>query len=145
MVILQLCDLSDNLKNDYVLPIIMNLHNPYRLITLDHTVLTSLGDSAGLASPLVQRVITLYRQEAEKMVHGIDNALHREDWQAAFRLAHTLKSSSASVGAYALSEIAKQIESLIRQQQSQQACALVYVLRAEYQQVMSELAVIMRH
>lgn len=139
MVILQLCDLSDNLKNDYVLPIIMNLHNPYRLITLDHTVLTSLGDSAGLASPLVQRVMTLYCQEAEKMVHGIDNALQIEDWQAAFRLAHTLKSSSASVGAYALSEIAKQIESLIRQQQSQQACALVYVLLTEYQQVMSEL------
>ncbi len=62
-----------------------------------------------------------------------------EDWQAAFRLAHTLKSSSASVGAYALSEIAKQIESLIRQQQSQQACALVQILQTEYQQVMSEL------
>lgn len=122
----------------------MNLHNPYRLISLDHTVLTSLGGSAGLASPLVQRVMTLYCQEAEKMVHGIDNALQTEDWQAAFRLAHTLKSSSASVGAYALSEIAKQIESLIRQQQSQQASDLVQVLHTEYQQVMSELAVLMQ-
>jgi len=106
---------------------------------IDEATLTSLGGISGLASPLVRRVITLYRQEAEKMVHGIEKALSDGDVITAFRAAHSLKSSSASIGAHTLSEVAKQLESLIKQGHLQQAESWLVVLRTEYTQLMDEL------
>ncbi len=106
---------------------------------IDEATLTSLGGISGLASPLVRRVITLYRQEAEKMVHGIENALSDGDMNTAFRAAHSLKSSSASIGAHALSEVAKTIESFARQGDISQLQTYVVILRAEYTQLMDEL------
>lgn len=106
---------------------------------IDETTLASLGGTSGLASPLVRRVITLYRQEAEKMVHGIEKAMSGGDVATAFRAAHSLKSSSASIGAHTLSEVAKQIEALLKQGQLQQAQPWLVVLRTEYTQLMDEL------
>ena len=106
---------------------------------IDEATLTSLGGISGLASPLVRRVITLYRQEAEKMVHGIEKALSDGDVITAFRAAHSLKSSSASIGAHTLSEVAKQLESLIKQGHLQQAESWLVVLRTEYTQLIDEL------
>lgn len=101
--------------------------------------LTSLGGVLGLASPLVRRVISLYRQESEKMVHGIEKALGDGDIDAAFRAAHSLKSSSMSIGARALSQLAAQLETLSKQGQLQQALECVLLLRAEHCQLMEEL------
>ena len=106
---------------------------------IDETTLASLGGTSGLASPLVRRVITLYRQEAEKMVHGIEKALSDGDMSTAFRAAHSLKSSSASIGAHALSEVAKTIESFARQGDISQMQTYLVILRAEFTQLMDEL------
>jgi len=106
---------------------------------IDEATLTSLGGASGLASPLVRRVITLYRQEAEKMVHGIEKALSDGDASTAFRTAHSLKSSSASIGALTLSEVAKQIELLLKQGHMQQVQPWLVVLRIEFTQLMDEL------
>lgn len=107
---------------------------------LDETTLTSLGGTSGLASPLVKRVITLYRQEAAKLVHGIEKALLVDDQDVLARAAHTLKSSSASIGAYSLSHVAKQIEHLARQGRTAEARALQVILQQEFAQLMDELA-----
>lgn len=55
------------------------------------------------------------------------------------RSAHTLKSSSASIGAYSLSHVAKQIEYLARQERTVEAQALLIVLQREFAQLMDEL------
>jgi len=117
---------------------IMTTYNNHTSV-LDETTLTSLGGTSGLASPLVKRVITLYRQEAAKLVHGIENALSIADEDGLARSAHTLKSSSASIGAHSLSHVAKQIEQLARQQRAVEAHALIAVLKHEFAQLMDEL------
>jgi HPt (histidine-containing phosphotransfer) domain-containing protein len=88
--------------------------NQNSLKKLDQSVLINLGGAAGLASPLIKRVITLYQQDANQMVNGISHALSVMDFEQAFRLAHSLKSSSATIGAYVVAEIAKQIESALK-------------------------------
>lgn len=106
---------------------------------LDITTLTSLGGKSGLASPLVKRVITLYRQEASKLVQGIEKALENNDHELLLRHAHTLKSSSASIGAVAVSQVARQIEQLARQGHSVELHTLFAVLHLELTQLMDEL------
>ncbi len=106
---------------------------------LDESTLTGLGGTSGLASPLVKRVITLYRQEAAKLVQGIECAIDAGDSEVLARFAHTLKSSSASIGANALSHVAKQVEHLARQLHIAEAKALLTVLHIELAQLMDEL------
>jgi HPt (histidine-containing phosphotransfer) domain-containing protein len=116
--------------------------NQNSLKKLDQSVLINLGGAAGLASPLIKRVITLYQQDANQMVNGISHALSVMDFEQAFRLAHSLKSSSATIGAYVVAEIAKQIESALKQQQYTQLSSLVEILHIEYQHLMAEFATI---
>ena len=106
---------------------------------LDETTLTSLGGASGLASPLVKRVIVLYRQEATKLVHGIESACQSDDKDVLLRAAHTLKSSSASIGANALSHVAKQIEHLARQARIAEVKAMLAELLGEFSRLMDEL------
>lgn len=49
--------------------------NQNSLKKLDQSVLINLGGAAGLSSPLIKRVITLYQQDANQMVNGISHAL----------------------------------------------------------------------
>ena len=117
----------------------MTFLDDHKISVLDETTLTSLGGTSGLASPLVKRVITLYRQEAEKLVHGIENAFEVDDQEVLSRSAHTLKSSSASIGANALSHVAKHIEHLARQARIAEAKALSTVLSSEFTRLKDEL------
>jgi HPt (histidine-containing phosphotransfer) domain-containing protein len=116
--------------------------NQNSLKKLDQSVLINLGGAAGLSSPLIKRVITLYQQDANQMVNGISHALSVMDFEQAFRLAHSLKSSSATIGAYVVAEIAKQIESALKQQEYTQLSSLVEILHIEYQHLMAEFAII---
>ena len=106
---------------------------------LDARVLTSIGGNSGLASPLVERLLTLFRQEAIKLVHGIENALATEDQEALLRQSHTLKSSSASIGGFALSQVARDIEHCARQSELAEAGDLTGVLRTECDRLMLAL------
>lgn len=74
------------------------------------------------------------------MVNGISTALANTDLEQAFRLAHSLKSSSLAIGAYALADIAKQIEYAAKRQQNIQLHDLVKSLSVEYQQLVRILA-----
>ena len=106
---------------------------------LDARVLTSIGGNTGLASPLVERLVTLFRQEAIKLVHGIENALATEDQEALLRQSHTLKSSSASIGGFALSQVARDIEHCARQSELAEAGALTGDLRTEFARLLVAL------
>lgn len=107
--------------------------------TLDLRVLTSIGGNSGLASPLVRRLLGLFRQEASKLVHGIEYALATDDQEALLRQSHTLKSSSASIGAHALSHVARDIELFARQSALAEASALTGALLAESARLMLAL------
>ena len=106
---------------------------------LDVRVLTSIGGNSGLASPLVRRLLGLFRQEASKLVHGIEYALAAQDQEALLRHSHTLKSSSASIGAHALSQVARDIEQFARQSALAEAGALTGALLAETDRLLAAL------
>ncbi|HEX5361203.1 MAG TPA: Hpt domain-containing protein [Fluviicoccus sp.] len=106
---------------------------------LDVMVLTSIGGNSGLASPLVKRLLALFRQEASKLVHGIEYALAAEDQEALLRQSHTLKSSSASIGAQLLSQVARHIEQFARQSELAEAGALTGDLRTEFARLLVAL------
>lgn len=75
-----------------------------RLVALDP------GGKAGL----VERVLVTYAQSLQRLLDQLQAARRDSDVQAQRHVAHTLKSSSASVGALALSTLCAEIERQLR-------------------------------
>ncbi|MDD5761541.1 MAG: response regulator [bacterium] len=63
---------------------------------------------------LLERVINLYLTDAPRLVEGILSAAEKGDMESLLRAAHTLKSSSANVGATGLSELCRKVEGMAR-------------------------------
>ncbi len=77
------------------------------LSTLDVNVLIQLvGDDPGL----IDSFLSEYQQSAENAALEIEEAYNGGQWKQVGELAHTLKSSSRSVGALALGEICAELE-----------------------------------
>jgi len=68
------------------------------------------GNNPGFAD----RVLDLFVQNAAELLTEVDDAANRGDAPALQRAAHTLRSSSATIGALALSEQAKRLDMLLR-------------------------------
>jgi len=81
---------------------------------LDRNVLDALaaGYSAGIN--LLHALVALFRDEGRKQLADLHDALRRGDHATAARAAHTLKSSSAALGAQRLSEHCHHIEHALR-------------------------------
>jgi HPt (histidine-containing phosphotransfer) domain-containing protein len=77
---------------------------------LDETVLAELMASTGNDLAFVRDLVETYLAEAPAQVEGIVIALAGADAAALVRPAHTLKSSSATMGAARLSAIARRLE-----------------------------------
>lgn len=86
---------------------------------LDEQALAKLRelDPTG-AHNVVTRVMQAFDLSLERMRGELLAARERQDLDAAARVAHTLKSSSASVGALALSRCCASVEQAIRTQQT---------------------------
>ncbi len=84
---------------------------------------------------IVVKVLGMYLENSPKLVNDIEQAAQRQDTEALHLAAHTLKSSSATLGATALAELCKQLEALGRQGGQQQTGGQVAKLRREYEAV----------
>jgi HPt (histidine-containing phosphotransfer) domain-containing protein len=72
----------------------------------------------GSNETLAQKTVHMYLKTTPGLLHDLKIAAHNRD-QNGLRLgAHTLKSSSAIVGAVALSQLAKQLEHAAREQKA---------------------------
>lgn len=80
---------------------------------------------------LVKRVLLTYQTSLHKLAGQMDEARQAAAWDQVGRVAHTLKSSSASVGALALSALCADIERLVRADDSTAAGALLDDFQAE--------------
>jgi signal transduction histidine kinase/DNA-binding response OmpR family regulator len=80
-------------------------------VTLDHSAIEAVRqlDPDG-NDRLLARLIALYRDDSSQLLADIDNALKVGDADGVARAAHTLKSSSANLGATNVAAIARQIE-----------------------------------
>jgi HPt (histidine-containing phosphotransfer) domain-containing protein len=64
---------------------------------------------------VIARVIGLYLANAPSMIQDLLTAAERGETEGVYRTAHSLKSSSAMVGALRLSELCKSIETRARE------------------------------
>lgn len=81
---------------------------------LDRDVLDALAAGYSAGSHLLHALVALFRDEGRKQLAHLHDALHRGDHATATRAVHTLKSSSAALGARRLSEHCHHIEHALR-------------------------------
>lgn len=77
---------------------------------LDEGVLTELTESTGGDIVFVRELIETYLADTPVQLDAMTAAVEADDAEALVRPAHTLKSSSATVGAMRLSSVARELE-----------------------------------
>jgi HPt (histidine-containing phosphotransfer) domain-containing protein len=88
---------------------------------------------------LLDRVFKAFEQSIERLMPQLEAARTAADWQAVRHVAHTLKSSSASIGAIKLSQLCADTESMVRQSQLDGLPQRLDALRAEVACVLAAL------
>lgn len=84
---------------------------------LDEEALQRLRElDPGGRNRLLERVLRAFEASVLRLALQLAEARQREDMQGIRHVAHTLKSSSASVGALRLSRLCAEIEALVRQE-----------------------------
>jgi HPt (histidine-containing phosphotransfer) domain-containing protein len=92
---------------------------------IDASVIQGLRELGGEEDPgLLVELIDLYLADAPQRMSEIRQALSTCDWKLLERAAHTLKSSSANIGALELSSICKELEAKARACDEQVCAAL---------------------
>jgi len=90
-------------------------------------------------SGLVARVLATYAQSLQRQLANLQAARRDADAQGQRHVAHTLKSSSASVGALGLSALCADVEQRLREGQSIDLGAQLDALTAEAERVLASL------
>src|SRR5688500_14354830 len=108
---------------------------------LDRQVLDGLGALQTNGKPeLLARTLNLYLAESPKLMHKLKQAALADDAQEMARSAHSLKSSSANVGATLLSQYCADIEACARRAESEEARSMFARVEAEHARVQSALS-----
>jgi HPt (histidine-containing phosphotransfer) domain-containing protein len=112
---------------------------------LDATALARLSelDPTGNGT-LVQRVLATYATSLERTRNELVRARQPLQPDALRHLAHTLKSSSASVGALALSALCAQVEQHVRMPEPGDVDSLLDAMLAEMQRVSGAVQAMLR-
>jgi PAS domain S-box-containing protein len=107
---------------------------------LDRAVLEQLGRVRTNGKPeLLTRVIKLYITESPALLEKLKEAARDGDDVRMANFAHTLKSSSANVGAAVLSRYCGEVESFARRAETEQARRCVSKIETEHHSVQSAL------
>ena len=92
---------------------------------------------------IVRRVLETYQRSLDKAMGECANAAAAQDWPTIGRIAHTLRSSSASVGALVFSGHCRTVETLVREGRSHEAGPALQALQNESVRVRTALAAIL--
>jgi two-component system sensor histidine kinase/response regulator len=107
---------------------------------LDRQALDQLAKLITNGKPeLLARVINLYLVESPKLIQKLKQAADANDAPEIARSAHSLRSSSANVGAGALSRYCGDIEASARRADSEEARKLFAIIEAEHGRVQAAL------
>ncbi len=88
---------------------------------------------------VAQELIAIYLADTPDKLHAILQGLEQRDGKEVLRLAHTLKTSSAQIGAMALSQLCRELEACVREDSVETVHELVNRITAEYARVEAEL------
>ncbi|WP_456404627.1 two-component regulator propeller domain-containing protein [Thiolapillus sp.] len=101
---------------------------------LDDSMLQEIRQMQQPGQPdLVRRIVDIYLQESPKYIAALCEAVAAGDYDALQRSAHTLKSSSAHIGARTVSRLAAELEACGRNQEGEPVERLLAQLRQKYQ------------
>jgi two-component system sensor histidine kinase/response regulator len=104
--------------------------------TIDRKVLDTLQSLRREKAPnLLPKVLHMYLNHAPQLLNTMRDAVAHNDALALQRAAHSLKSSSANVGAMQLAAFSKEMEALGKAQKVDQAVSLLATIEAEYTMV----------
>ncbi len=107
---------------------------------IDRGVLQSLQDLQIEGEPsIVRQVVETYLADAVPLISQLKQALSDNDGAVLQRAAHTLKSSSANVGALGLSEISRELEMNCRNNSFDDAARLVAAIESAFEEVRGAL------
>ncbi|WP_332827648.1 response regulator [Ramlibacter sp.] len=107
---------------------------------LDRDALDQLGKLILNSNPeLLARVIDSYLVESPRLIEKLKQAADMKDAQEMARSAHSLKSSSAYVGARVLSRHCEDIEAAARRADTEEARKIVALIEAEHGRVQAAL------
>jgi two-component system, sensor histidine kinase and response regulator len=106
---------------------------------LDRQVLDQLSKLLKSKPEVFARVINLYLAESPKLVQKLKQAASANDAPEIARAAHSLKSSSANIGAKLLSRYCGDIEASARRADTGDACKIVAKIETEHGRVHSAL------
>ena len=107
---------------------------------IDAAVLAQLRElDPGGQAGIVARVLSTYRKSLQEALPAFEPALAQGDAEGLRRLAHLLKSASASVGAMQLSRLCLQVESAARNAEASVLREGVIALTMEAQRVLEAL------
>ncbi len=109
-------------------------------LVIDMSVIASLRELGGDGDEsLFHELLELYVDDSTRQMRRLEEALKSGDLKVAERIAHTLKSSSANLGAMAMSEICKQMELRGRSQTPAAMGELLPATRDAHTQAISAL------
>jgi HPt (histidine-containing phosphotransfer) domain-containing protein len=130
-------------ENRYWVIAFFNDHSqdmPPTATTLDPAALQRLHDlDPSGASRLVERVFVAFEDSIRRLRPQLLDALARGDANGLRHVAHTLKSSSASIGAIKLSQLCAEMESMTRDGQTDGMADRTHELCAEIDAVLAAL------
>ena len=99
---------------------------------LDRKALASVRALRKPGAPdLLEKIVNVYLQDAPALLAALRGGLQRNDFAQAHRAAHTLKSSSATLGASALAEACKAAEHASRDEDGAAAQAKLPIIETE--------------
>jgi CheY-like chemotaxis protein len=107
---------------------------------IDRTVLNTLKELQIEGEPdIIERIIGAYLRSSEPLVSKLRKAVIENDFEVVHNSAHSLKSSSANVGAMTLSEVCEELEMDCKDKKYANAADLISVVETEFVRVKDTL------
>ena len=122
------CRHTENSRASSTLPPTPEADTPPQPV-LDRSVLEELQSVIG---PAALQIVSVFLEDAPALVQSLQQAAQANDVERLQALSHTLKSSSANVGALSLSSVARRIEHEARAGSLQRPAVAVALLVAEF-------------
>jgi HPt (histidine-containing phosphotransfer) domain-containing protein len=83
----------------------------------------------------MQDMVNCFIEESDKLLEAMDLSLLNDDSQTLLRSAHSLKSSSASVGSLRVSQLSREIEAAVKQQHQEEIEEKINALKIAYSEL----------
>ena len=102
-------------------------------LILDPQVLNSLREFAGAkAQTIITQIIEQYLEDSPEKLQAIEAAATEQDAEALRKAAHSLRSSSANLGAITVAELCKTVENIARSGTTEGTSQTIKQLKTEY-------------